>query len=64
MNQCAQCKKSYKPCKNASGCPKCAPNTKIAESEFRMPIEDKKNLIKELLGVKNDRLSSSHPGDA
>jgi hypothetical protein len=38
MKQCAQCKKEYNHCKTSTGCPKCAPNTSIAEEEFIKPI--------------------------
>ena len=36
--KCAQCKKEYAHCKTGGGCPKCAPNVHIAESEFQKPI--------------------------
>lgn len=37
--KCAQCKKEYKHGNACVGCPKCAPNTSIAESEFIKPIK-------------------------
>ncbi len=39
MGKCAQCQAEYKQCKTTTGCPKCAPNTNIAEEEFIKPIK-------------------------
>lgn len=39
VTKCAQCKKEFKYGKTTVGCPKCAPNVDIAESEFQKPIE-------------------------
>ena len=39
MGKCAQCQVEYKQCKTTTGCPKCAPNTNIAEEEFIKPIK-------------------------
>jgi len=38
VNKCVQCKKEYKHGSNTVGCPKCAPNVVIPESEFEQPI--------------------------
>ena len=40
VSKCAQCKKEFKYGKSTVGCPKCAPNVDIPESEFKKPIND------------------------